>query len=125
MRVFGPHLHVDARTRLTPDHLRSIPFWETFLRDLVATAEMRVLHGPVVVDSACSNPAWDPPDVTGLSGFVVLAESHASFHTFAEARFVFLDVFSCKPWPASFADWIVERLALDPVQVHTTPRYWE
>jgi S-adenosylmethionine decarboxylase len=36
------------------------------------------------------------PEDWGISGFVFIAESHISIHTFVERRYVNIDVFSCK-----------------------------
>jgi S-adenosylmethionine decarboxylase len=36
------------------------------------------------------------PDDWGVSGFVLIAESHISIHTFPERGYLSLDVFSCK-----------------------------
>lgn len=36
------------------------------------------------------------PEDWGISGFVLIAESHISIHTFPEKNFLSLDVFSCK-----------------------------
>lgn len=35
-------------------------------------------------------------DPGGLSGFVMIAESHISFHTFPNRGFVTIDVYTCK-----------------------------
>ncbi len=40
------------------------------------------------------------PEDWGLSGFVVIAESHISVHTFVERCYVNIDVFSCKDFDA-------------------------
>jgi len=40
------------------------------------------------------------PDDWGISGFVFIAESHISVHTFAERRYVNIDIFSCKDFDA-------------------------
>ena len=40
------------------------------------------------------------PEDWGISGFVFIAESHISIHTFAEHRYVNIDVFSCKDFNA-------------------------
>jgi S-adenosylmethionine decarboxylase len=42
-------------------------------------------NGPKVEDS-------------GVSGFVIIAESHISIHTFPRRDYVNIDVFSCKPF---------------------------
>lgn len=34
----------------------------------------------------------------GVTGFILLEESHISIHTWPERRFVALDVFSCRPF---------------------------
>ncbi len=39
----------------------------------------------------------------GISGFVFIAESHISVHTFVERRYVNVDVFSCKDFDADRA----------------------
>jgi len=38
------------------------------------------------------------PQDCGYSGFVMIAESHISIHTFSEKRFLTADVYSCKPF---------------------------
>ena len=40
---------------------------------------------------------WTEPD-PGLSGFVVIAESHICIHTFPIRDYVNIDIFSCKPF---------------------------
>jgi S-adenosylmethionine decarboxylase len=41
------------------------------------------------------------PEDWGISGFVFIAESHISIHTFVERRYVNIDVFSCKDFNAA------------------------
>ncbi len=94
MKPFGPHLMLDFYT--PSRRLSDIWYWEDLLERLVAELPMRQLSDPVVIPTECDNPAWEPSHATGLSGFIVLAESHISFHTFVEAGYVFLDIFSCK-----------------------------
>jgi len=40
------------------------------------------------------------PEDWGISGFVFIAESHISIHTFVERRYINIDVFSCKDFNA-------------------------
>jgi S-adenosylmethionine decarboxylase len=40
------------------------------------------------------------PEDWGISGFVFIAESHISIHTFVERCYVNIDVFSCKDFDA-------------------------
>lgn len=36
------------------------------------------------------------PEDEGITGIVIIAESHISIHTFPLKKYVFIDVFSCK-----------------------------
>ncbi len=43
------------------------------------------------------------PEDWGLSGFVIIAESHISIHTFPARRYVNIDIFSCKEFDTELA----------------------
>ena len=43
------------------------------------------------------------PEDWGVSGFVLIAESHISIHTFPEKFYINIDVFSCKEFDAEGA----------------------
>ncbi|MGQ9745707.1 MAG: adenosylmethionine decarboxylase [Dissulfurimicrobium sp.] len=43
------------------------------------------------------------PEDWGISGFVLIAESHISIHTFPEKMYLSLDIFSCKAFDAQAA----------------------
>ena len=43
------------------------------------------------------------PEDWGVSGFVIIAESHISVHTFPDRAYVNVDVFSCKEFDAERA----------------------
>ena len=38
------------------------------------------------------------PEDSGVSGFVIIAESHISIHTFPHRNYVNIDIFSCRPF---------------------------
>ncbi|MCD6230815.1 MAG: S-adenosylmethionine decarboxylase [Dehalococcoidia bacterium] len=60
-----------------------------------ATIGMTKISPTFVTEYTGPNPKdW------GISGFVVIAESHISFHTFVERDYVNVDVFSCKDFDA-------------------------
>lgn len=44
----------------------------------------------------CEAPGNDKKDPGGWSGFVLIAESHISVHTFPKRGFVSIDVYSCQ-----------------------------
>ena len=64
---------------------------ERFLRDCPAALGMTRLCEPQVV-TYNGTKAED----SGVSGFVIIAESHISIHTFPRRDYVNIDVFSCK-----------------------------
>jgi S-adenosylmethionine decarboxylase len=63
------------------------------------------------------------PQDWGVSGFVVIAESHISIHTFPERRLVNVDVFSCKEFDADrvITD-IRAQFELNEVETHLLDR---
>ena len=63
------------------------------------------------------------PEDRGLSGFVLIAESHISVHTFPDRRYVNIDVFSCKEFdPTSSLRNVEETFSLPQVRVWTLER---
>jgi S-adenosylmethionine decarboxylase len=51
-----------------------------------------------------------PDKLWGLSGFVIIAESHIAIHTFPERNFLTLDIFSCKDFLIETAiDYVVDN----------------
>ncbi len=61
----------------------------------------------------------DKPEDWGVTGFVIIAESHISVHTFPDRGYVWVDVFSCKEFEADGAvDRIIETFGL----THVTTR---
>lgn len=58
------------------------------------------------------------PEDWGVSGFVLIAESHISIHTFPEHRMVNVDMFSCKEFDTDAAiAYVTERLGLGETKV--------
>ena len=64
----------------------------SFLDVLPNKIGMRALKEPVVVDYK-GNDSWDKG---GITGFVLITESHISIHTFPHEGFFTADVYSCK-----------------------------
>jgi S-adenosylmethionine decarboxylase len=66
------------------------------------------------------------PEDWGVSGFVMIAESHISMHTFPERKLVWADVFSCKDFDAQpVIDEIKKRFSLRDIDIHSIPRNLE
>jgi S-adenosylmethionine decarboxylase len=65
----------------------------------------------------------EKPEDWGVSGFVLIAESHIAVHTFPEHGYVWLDVFSCKEFDTNIAtDQIVEAFGLESIKQHVLER---
>lgn len=88
---FGIHLTLDGyggdKEKL--NDLRSI---YDLLDQLPALLGMKKLHPPFVVVA----PPVTPKDQGGISGFVMITESHISIHTFPNKGFVSADIYTCK-----------------------------
>ncbi len=61
---------------------------------------------------------------TGVSGVVILAESHISIHTWPEQGFAAVDLLSCGSRPAALdaIEYLRQRLMPSSVRVETLPR---
>lgn len=63
------------------------------LVEAVDVVGMQKISAPMVVEYPAGNGKE-----RGLSGVIFLAESSITIHTYPEYGFVFIDVFSCKPF---------------------------
>ena len=67
----------------------------------------------------------DKPQEWGISGFVFIAESHISFHTFVELCYVNIDVFSCRDFDTDKAiDYFRKTLQLTKYKSYLVNREW-
>lgn len=89
--TFGVHLMLDCYLA-DADRLADEPMLKAMLTDMVGRLRMHVIHDPVVVEVGPMNRK----DPGGLSGFVMIAESHISFHTFPRRRFATIDIYTCQ-----------------------------
>jgi S-adenosylmethionine decarboxylase len=66
------------------------------------------------------------PEDWGVSGYVMIAESHISLHTFPERCLIWADIFSCKDFDATaiLAD-LKSRFHLRTMEVQTLKRELE
>jgi S-adenosylmethionine decarboxylase len=63
------------------------------------------------------------PEDWGVSGFVIIAESHISIHTFPDRGYVNIDIFSCKDFdPASSLDDVKATFSIPEVKVWNLER---
>ncbi len=90
MTEFGPHLTIDA-SDCNIRKLTDVSVVYDILNKLPTFMGMTKMTLPYVVKW---KDKWAKTE--GISGFVMIAESHISIHTFPEENYVFIDVFSCK-----------------------------
>ncbi len=64
-----------------------------FLTDCPATLGMTRITEPKVLEHNAPKA-----EDSGVSGFVIIAESHISVHTFPRRSYVNIDIFSCRPF---------------------------
>ncbi len=88
---FGEHLTIDGYDG-DQQLLNTKELVLACLNELPKILEMNQLSAPEVY-SAPDNAIKDPG---GWSGFVVIAESHISIHTFPKRGFVSADVYTCR-----------------------------
>jgi S-adenosylmethionine decarboxylase len=88
---FGVHLMVDgygAPAALLSDRAAL----EKLLIEIPTLMGMHTISDPLVVEVGPKNRK----DPGGLSGMVLIAESHFSFHTFPRRGFITLDIYTCQ-----------------------------
>ena len=88
---FGVHLTIDGYNG-NSEKLNNFELVYKLLNELPEAIEMTKLMPPYIVIA----PAVSEKDQGGVSGFVMIAESHISIHTFPQKRFVSVDVYTCK-----------------------------
>jgi len=87
---------------------------------LPARLGMRMLSTPVVYHAQPN----DKKDPGGWSGFVVIAESHISVHTFPGRKFVSIDAYTCQNGlnVDLIREFFQETFALEDVEVQFAKR---
>ena len=88
---FGVHLMIDGYYADSPT-MTDKHALKSLLETLPGEMGMHTICNPVVVEAG-SNCKKDPG---GLSGIVMIAESHISFHTFPARGFVTIDLYTCQ-----------------------------
>jgi S-adenosylmethionine decarboxylase len=88
--VFGPHLIIDG-SRCDTRKLGDRILVEQVLNAYPDAIGMTKIGGPYMFEYQAPDPAY-----SGVSGLVVIAESHIALHTFPELDYFTMDIFSCK-----------------------------
>ena len=89
--TFGMHMMLDAYG-VEAKYLEDMKRVYRFLNDLPGIIGMNKLTAPQVLDCDPTDTGKDPGGITGV---VLIAESHISIHTFAKRGFFTMDLYSC------------------------------
>ncbi|MEB3207016.1 MAG: S-adenosylmethionine decarboxylase [Vampirovibrionales bacterium] len=89
---FGPHLMLDCR-QCDISKISDLQHVFTVLDQLPELIGMTKITAPYVF-----NYSGLIPEDRGITGTVIIAESHITFHSFIEKDYFFFDIFSCKPF---------------------------
>lgn len=111
---FSGREHVIDAYGCSPSALRSKTTIQRLVARVLDEMQLRVVGEPV----------WHVfPEPGGLTGFVLLAESHLSVHTFPEHRYAALNLYCCRQTPVW--DWeagLSDLLGAEKVIVRTVVR---
>jgi S-adenosylmethionine decarboxylase len=116
-KSFGPHLTLDLKG-CPKEVLENYELHFNYLKTLPQMIDMTPITQPYVFPYAGL-----VPEDKGITGIVIIAESHLSIHSFQEKNYTFIDIFSCKDFdvdkaveytvqlfqPESFEMNVVER----------------
>ncbi len=91
---FGYHLTLDLY-KCPKEKLENLDICYDALIQVVKLLDMKALISPYLV-KAESNEDDGGKDPGGITGYVIIAESHVSIHTFPKRGFVSIDAYSCK-----------------------------
>jgi S-adenosylmethionine decarboxylase len=87
---FGPHLTLDL-TGCPKEILENYELHFNYLKILPEMIGMTPIIQPYVFPYSGL-----VPEDRGITGIVIIAESHLSVHSFQEKNYTFIDIFSCK-----------------------------
>ena len=87
---FGPHITIDLKV-CPKDILSNYELHFDYLKKLPDLIQMTPITQPYVFPYS----GLIPSD-RGITGIVIIAESHLSVHSFEEKGYSFIDIFSCK-----------------------------
>lgn len=109
--MFGPHLMLEA-SGCNYNKLIDIKLLTKLLDNLPEKMNMTKVMPPYVFEYKGLLPEdW------GLSGIVIIAESHLAFHTFPDKGFLTVDIFSCKDFDV--------KMAVDEIVKAFEPETWD
>lgn len=117
MAVLGPHLTIDGYDCLR-SKLEDFELIYRVLDEFPARIGLSKIMPPYVF-----RYSGKIPEKWGLSGFVLIGESHMSIHTFPEAKFLSVDIFACIQFnPEEAASFIQKAFGIKRIETNILKR---
>ena len=110
---FGPHLMLDCRG-CNIEKIGNLEYVFNFLNTLPERIGMTKITQPYVFPYEGLIP-----EDKGITGTVIIAESHITFHSFTDKDYFFFDVFSCKHFDTD----VVAKMVQDAFEVQHVARH--
>jgi S-adenosylmethionine decarboxylase len=101
---FGPHLMLDCRG-CNAEKIGNLEYVFKFLNELPERIGMTKITQPYVFPYEGL-----VPEDKGITGTVIIAESHITFHSFTDKDYFFFDVFSCKHFDTDIVAKMVQEV---------------
>lgn len=118
MEGFGPHVTIDGY-KCDPKKLADMHLVYECLNRLPDHIGMTKMMPPFVVPW---KDKWATTE-NGCSGFVMIAESHISIHTFVEENFFTADIYSCKGFDTEKAiDFLKNAFDIKDMEINIVQR---
>ena len=99
--AFGPHLTLDL-IGCPKEILSNYDLHFSLLKELPEMIGMTPITQPYVFPYSGL-----VPEDKGITGIVIIAESHLSIHSFEDKGYTFIDMFSCKPFDVEKAQQFI------------------
>ena len=104
MEEFGPHITLDLKG-CPKEVLSDYNLHFNYLKSLPELIRMTPITQPYVFPYSGL-----VPEDKGITGIVIIAESHISVHSFEDKGYCFIDIFSCKDFDVERAIQITKDL---------------
>jgi S-adenosylmethionine decarboxylase len=114
---FGPHLMMDCRG-VNADKCNDVRYIWDFLNDLPEQIGMTKITQPHVFPYSGL-----VPEDKGVTGMVIIAESHLTFHSFTDKDYFFFDLFSCKEFDVNrVIETVIQTFEVKHPTIHRVDR---
>ncbi len=109
----GPHLMMDCQG-CNLEKISDLAYIFDFLNTLPDKVGMTKITQPYVFPYSGL-----VPEDKGVTGIVIIAESHLTFHSFIEKDYFFFDLFSCKPFDIEATQqYVIDAFDVRNAEVH-------